>query len=187
MAAGTVAIVLLVGALLGAPSAASGGQEGKEIRRPGRRRRSQGAAGRQPEDHLQSERVPPTLRVLREPRAGIPETSRSDPRSTGLTLEEGRLHLYRRRQAASGNRIPRRRELNGGARRSRAAADCGARGHDKRSTAGGLSSRVLQPSNHQKFERWRVGLDNVLQSLQICRCDRDQRRRRQTCCPRRRT
>ena len=90
MAAGTVAIVLLVGALLGAPSPAGGGQEAKKY------------AGRAVADVLRelqatrlkiifsSERVPPNLRVLREPRGTHPrDIALQILEPHGLTLEDG--------------------------------------------------------------------------------------------------
>ena len=91
MAAGAVAIVLLVGALLGAPSPAGGGQqEAKKY------------TGRAVADVLRelqatrlkiifsSERVPPNLRVLREPRGTHPrDIALQILEPHGLTLEDG--------------------------------------------------------------------------------------------------
>src|SRR6185436_16771591 len=90
MAAGTIAIILLVGALLGAPSPARGGQDVKKY------------AGRAVADVLRelqatrlkiifsSERVPANLRVLREPRGTHPrDIALQILEPHGLTLEDG--------------------------------------------------------------------------------------------------
>ncbi len=175
MAARIVAIVLIAGALVNAPSVSFGGQAERK-----------GYAGRAVADVLKelqaanlkiifsSERVPPTLRVITEPRAGSPRDIALqilDPH--GLTLEEGPGSTFivvgkpRTRRDTQKPSPPK-----SGAPPSAAPTDIEPMRIAEyvdvtdRSTAGGLSSRVyaVEPSEVREMAG---GLDNVLQSLQI--------------------